>query len=269
MPAGFTPRRAPVGAGKRVRPRLVEVTQRLLLNGLRPAGKPPLRSSGSSQLRGLGVEAQRRSLPSPPHQALFESEVPHIPGMSALLGQEHFLCSAWIQAEPQGPQRSAGLRHPCRDQTPKGVVSPSPAISMSTWCSPPRIGRDVFDTEMVNAREQVMAQVCTDFDATLAQFNGAQDHVHLLAASNPPKVALSHLAAPYPTSHPGGCGRTWSPGSTRLRRAAGSGLRHPSPDHAVARHCPQSRTTSPTRNDQTRQGLLPARKDGALTPDHR
>ncbi len=40
--------------------------------------------------------------------------------------------------------------------------------------------------------EQVMSQVCTDFDATLAEFNGEQDHVHLLAAY-PPKVALSHL----------------------------------------------------------------------------
>jgi putative transposase len=50
----------------------------------------------------------------------------------------------------------------------------------------------VFNTEMLNLCEQVMAQVCTDFGATLAEFNGAEDHVHLLAAY-PPKVALSHL----------------------------------------------------------------------------
>ena len=31
-----------------------------------------------------------------------------------------------------------------------------------------------------------------DFEATLAEFNGEEDHVHLLAAY-PPKVALSHL----------------------------------------------------------------------------
>ena len=37
-----------------------------------------------------------------------------------------------------------------------------------------------------------MAQVCADFGATLAEFNGEQDHVHLLAAYSP-KVALSHL----------------------------------------------------------------------------
>jgi putative transposase len=38
-----------------------------------------------------------------------------------------------------------------------------------------------------------MAQVCTNFDATLAEFNGTEDHVHLLV-QYPPKVALSHNA---------------------------------------------------------------------------
>ena len=52
--------------------------------------------------------------------------------------------------------------------------------------------RGVFNTEILNLCEQLMAQVCTDFGATLAEFNGAQDHVHLLAAY-PPKVAPSHL----------------------------------------------------------------------------
>ena len=50
----------------------------------------------------------------------------------------------------------------------------------------------VFDTEMLNRCEQVMAQVCADFGATLAEFNGEVDHVHLLV-HHPPKVALSHL----------------------------------------------------------------------------
>ena len=52
--------------------------------------------------------------------------------------------------------------------------------------------RGVFDTQMPNRCEHLMAQVCADFGATLAQFNQEQDHVHLLAAY-PPKVALSHL----------------------------------------------------------------------------
>ena len=40
--------------------------------------------------------------------------------------------------------------------------------------------------------EQVIAQVCADFGATLAEFNAAEDHVHLLV-QYPPKVAPSHL----------------------------------------------------------------------------
>src|SRR5665811_214856 len=53
-------------------------------------------------------------------------------------------------------------------------------------------------------------------------------------------------------------------------RACAAQIRgHTSPGHAVARHCPQSRTTSPTRNDQTRQGFLPALKGTVSTPDHR
>jgi putative transposase len=52
--------------------------------------------------------------------------------------------------------------------------------------------RGVFNTQMLNLCEQPMAQVWTDFGATLAEFSGAQDHVRLLAAY-PPKVALSHL----------------------------------------------------------------------------
>src|ERR1035437_4259326 len=52
--------------------------------------------------------------------------------------------------------------------------------------------RGVFDTETLNLCEQVMAQLCVDFGATLAEFNGQEDHVHLLV-QYPPKVALSHL----------------------------------------------------------------------------
>jgi hypothetical protein len=66
--AGLAPRRAPVGPSEEVPPPLVKVAQRLLLNGLRPAGKPRLRSPGRSQLRGLSVKPRGGSLPTPPHQ---------------------------------------------------------------------------------------------------------------------------------------------------------------------------------------------------------
>jgi putative transposase len=52
--------------------------------------------------------------------------------------------------------------------------------------------RGVFNTQMLNLCEQPMAQVCADFEASLAGLNGEEDHVHLLAAY-PPKVAPSHL----------------------------------------------------------------------------
>lgn len=37
-----------------------------------------------------------------------------------------------------------------------------------------------------------MREVCADFEAELGEFNGADDHVHLLV-HYPPKVALSKL----------------------------------------------------------------------------
>lgn len=55
-----------------------------------------------------------------------------------------------------------------------------------------KYGRGVFGAEMLNLCELVMAQVCADFGATLAELNGAEDHVYLLV-QYPPKVALSYL----------------------------------------------------------------------------
>jgi putative transposase len=52
--------------------------------------------------------------------------------------------------------------------------------------------RGVLDTQMLKRCEQLMAQVCAHFGASLAELNAGEDHVHLLAAY-PPKVALSHL----------------------------------------------------------------------------
>jgi putative transposase len=113
--------------------------------------------------------------------------------MTALLQQEHFLCGGRVQTEPHGPQSNLGHRHPAGNQTRHpAAAEASPATCTSTWCSPAKYRRGVFDAEMLNRCEQVMAQVRADFGATLAEFNGEVDHVHLLAAY-PPKVALSHL----------------------------------------------------------------------------
>src|ERR1035437_2696760 len=116
--------------------------------------------------------------------------------------------------------------------------------------------RGMFDTEMLNLCEQPMAQVCADFGATLAEFNQKEDHAHLLAAY-PPKVALSHGANSLKGVSSRQLRQDFAGRPTRLRSTARSGHHHTSPDPPAPRHCPQSRTTSPTRNNQTRQGLLP------------
>ncbi|MFJ8078265.1 IS200/IS605 family transposase [Streptomyces sp. NPDC096176] len=52
--------------------------------------------------------------------------------------------------------------------------------------------RNVFNDEMLTRCEEIMRNVCTDFGADLTEFNGEEDHVHLLV-HYPPKVALSSL----------------------------------------------------------------------------
>jgi putative transposase len=50
----------------------------------------------------------------------------------------------------------------------------------------------VFAGRHLERLEEVMRDVCTDFETELAEFNGAANHVHLLV-NFPPKVALSRL----------------------------------------------------------------------------
>lgn len=52
--------------------------------------------------------------------------------------------------------------------------------------------RNAFTDEMLTRCEEIMREACTDFEAELKQFNGEQDHVHLLV-HNPPKAQLSKL----------------------------------------------------------------------------
>lgn len=52
--------------------------------------------------------------------------------------------------------------------------------------------REVLNGEMLDRCEHVMREVCADFGATLAEFNGEDDHVHLLV-QYPPAVAISRL----------------------------------------------------------------------------
>ncbi|MQY17968.1 hypothetical protein NRB20_10360 [Nocardia sp. RB20] len=51
----------------------------------------------------------------------------------------------------------------------------------------------VFDGRHLARMEQIMRDVCADFECELVEFNGDTNHVHLLV-NFPPKVALSRLA---------------------------------------------------------------------------
>lgn len=56
----------------------------------------------------------------------------------------------------------------------------------------PKYRRNVFTPRVLNYLQEIMSSVCGDFEATLEEFNGEDDHVHLLI-DYPPKVSLSKL----------------------------------------------------------------------------
>ncbi len=52
--------------------------------------------------------------------------------------------------------------------------------------------RKVFNKKILNDLKQIFSDVCNDFESNLVEFDGEQDHVHLLI-NYPPKVAISKL----------------------------------------------------------------------------
>lgn len=52
--------------------------------------------------------------------------------------------------------------------------------------------RGVFTKAVLDDLQEIFASVCTDFEAELVEFDGEDDHVHLLV-EYPPKVAVSKL----------------------------------------------------------------------------
>ena len=52
--------------------------------------------------------------------------------------------------------------------------------------------RGVFTKTILNDLQKIFASVCNDFESTLVEFDGEEDHVHLLI-HYPPKVAISKL----------------------------------------------------------------------------
>lgn len=52
--------------------------------------------------------------------------------------------------------------------------------------------RGVFTKEILDDMRPIFSSVCIDFEAELVEFDGEDDHVHLLV-NYPPKVAVSKL----------------------------------------------------------------------------
>ena len=52
--------------------------------------------------------------------------------------------------------------------------------------------RKVFDGDAIERLRRMFERVCADFEATLAEMDGEDDHVHLLV-EYPPKVSVSGL----------------------------------------------------------------------------
>ncbi|MDD3581858.1 MAG: IS200/IS605 family transposase [Desulfobacca sp.] len=52
--------------------------------------------------------------------------------------------------------------------------------------------RKVFTPAVLKAMQDIFEKVCRDFEAGLVEFEGEEDHVHLLV-HYPPKVAISKL----------------------------------------------------------------------------
>jgi len=52
--------------------------------------------------------------------------------------------------------------------------------------------RGVFTKEILDDLHDIFAKVCSDFEAELVEFDGEDDHVHLLV-NYPPKMAVSKL----------------------------------------------------------------------------
>lgn len=52
--------------------------------------------------------------------------------------------------------------------------------------------RDVLHSEALDRLRDIFAEVCLDFESTLLEMDGEDDHVHMLVAY-PPKVSVSKL----------------------------------------------------------------------------
>jgi hypothetical protein len=269
IPTCSAPSRAPVCPCEEVAPPLVEPAQRLLLDRLRPASKPPLRFPGGSQLCGLLVEPRSRPLPAPPYQTLFQAEIAHQPGRGALLQPQHPLRVTRIQPEPHGTQRDVGLRHRAGNQTRHpAAAEASSTTSTSTRYSSPNVG-GACSTRKHSTGANKSWRRCARTSRLRWSSSTQPKTMPTCTCSTHPSWHSFTWSTPSQVSHPDGYGKTSSAESTNQQCTAESGHRHTRPDHAAAHRWPPSRTTSQARNNPTKKDFLPDLKDRVSAPDYR
>jgi hypothetical protein len=99
MYKGLAPGWPTMGAAEKVPHGMGEVPQRLLLHRLRPSRQPVVFGADLGQLRRLLVIP--RSMPTRPPPLLLDGQIPHKPGVTAMLQQHHLLSGCWQQSKPR------------------------------------------------------------------------------------------------------------------------------------------------------------------------
>lgn len=94
---------------------------------------------------------------------------------------------------------------------------------------------EVFGDRHLSRLEQIMRDVCTDFEAELVEFNGEHNHVHLLV-NYPPKVTVTRLVNSLKGFPPAVCGRSSPTSYATTTRPTNSGPAHTSPDPSAGHH---------------------------------
>jgi REP-associated tyrosine transposase len=111
--------------------------------------------------------------------------------------------------------------------------------------------RRVFDAAAIDALRDIFQSVCRDFEATLVEMDGEDDHVHLLI-EYPPKVPVSSLV----NSLKGVSSRLLRQGRPDIRKRYWRGSSGPQatlPPPAAVRLSPLSASTSSSRKLRIRR----------------
>lgn len=133
MLALLAPRGPLVGASEEAAPRLVKIPQRLLLDRLTTRCEPRLRCPGLGQLPTLRHVTRGGSTPWAPFKPLLQAEVPHEPGVCAVLAQNHFLLWGRIKAVAGHPNILAKMAHRRQISRGDGGMSARPRL-LDLYC---------------------------------------------------------------------------------------------------------------------------------------